>query len=110
MRFIHENRLYDTETAELVHETGFDSTDPRNAGHYSQSLYRTERGKFFYVNCFPSGEPNYGVMDKYGLYSCNMKSLTGQEVDDVDKVIEWLERHDGAEVILERWPEKVWAG
>lgn len=110
MRAVVEGKLYDTETAELIHTTGFAGSYDMPKGEYTQSLYLSPNGTFFYVNTFPHSKSVFYVIGGKLDVGRTIAKLDGREWDNVDGAIDWLERHDGSEVILERWPERVWAG
>ena len=110
MRAIVEGKLYDTETAELIHSTGFEGSCDMPKGGYSQSLYLSPNGTFFYVSTFPHSKPAFYVIGGKLDTSRSIARISGEEWDEVRGAIQWLENHGGSEVILERWPERVWAG
>lgn len=121
MRFVIDNMLYDTETATLVHETGFTHRETgwgfdrseMVPGYYRQSLWETPNGNYFYLYEYPRSPPNAKhFSDPHDLYR-SMAAGYGperKETDEIDGVIKWLESHDGAEVILNRWPGRLVAG
>jgi hypothetical protein len=110
VRAIVEGKLYDTENSELLHSTGFEGSYGVPPGPYTQSLYLSPNGTFFYVNTFPHSKPAFYVIGGKVDLSRVGAMIDGRKWDEVDGAIEWLERHGGSEVILERWPERVWAG
>ncbi len=126
MRFVIDGVLYNTDTAKLVHETGFeakpqletlawgsDRGDSVKPGYYRQSLWETPNGNFFYVYEYPHSPPKAHSFNEFtDLYRSFAEGYgeNRREVDDIDCAIKWLERHDGAEVILNRWPGRLVAG
>lgn len=112
MRAILEGKLYDTEISELIHQDEFYSEGEGMAveGLYTQSLYRTPNGAFFYVNTFPHSKPAFYLIGGKLDIGRTIAHTQGRKWDEIDGAIDWLERHHGTEVILERWPERVWAG
>lgn len=113
MRAVVEGKLYDTEISELIHQDEFssDGGEGRAAvGLYTQSLYQTPNGAFFYVNTFPHSKPAFYLIGGALDTGRTIAKINGEEWDEVSGAIDWLERHHGTEVILERWPERVWAG
>jgi hypothetical protein len=115
MKGVVEGKLYDTENSTLVHRVGFYRSgtgrdDYTNVpGEYTQSLYETPNGGFFYVYTFPHSPPDLhsfeGRTDVYRSWARD------RGMDDVEgAALVWLEHHDGAEVILERWPDRIVAG
>lgn len=109
MRAVVEGLLYNTDVSEFIHEDGFEDED---GGEYVQSLYRSPLGTFFYVNTFPHAAPMLRVL---GEPTCSYRFFAGMvrgksNPDDVDMAIAWLEKHDGSEVIMNRWPERIWCG
>lgn len=117
MRAIIDGKLYDTETAELVHRYEYWLPGYRDdlggvrqiEGTYAQALYLSLNGTFFYVYERPHGN-DLEVLDEKNLLYGRRSWLKDEEMDDVDRAIYWLEKHHGSEVILKRWPERVWAG
>lgn len=106
MRFVIEGKLYDTETAKVVHEHTMYGED----GVFTQTLWETPHGKFFYVNEFPRGGSEAHAFDEpTNVYRSFAQGygLERREVDDIDCAIKWLERHNGGEVILNRWPGRI---
>lgn len=111
MRAIVNGSLYDTDISELVHRREQRGQFRGNDYEvFTQSLYLSPNGTFFFVYERPESADLYtfdkGSHYKYSRY----RILQGAASDDIDIVIQWLEDHDGTEVILERWPERVWAG
>lgn len=117
MRAVVNGKLYDTEMAELVHRHSYYMSESRDsygnvqqaAGEYAQALYLSPNGTFFYIYERPSGNDLCVLDEKDMLYGRRSWSKD-EKLDDVDRAIYWLEKHHGSEVILERWPERVWAG
>jgi hypothetical protein len=106
VREIRDGLLYDTEDAVLVHRTEQRGLTPEHpGGGWTQSLYETASGRFFYVYTHPHAEPYLGTFDDFigGYKDLRECADNSQEAC----AMRWLERHKGAEVILERWPERV---
>ena len=116
MKAIVDRKLYDAETAELIHRHEYWMPEHRNEygsvqqaeGTYAQALYLSPNGAFFYVYERPGGSDLYVLNEKDLLYGLSWNRKEGE--DDVDRAIRWLENHHGSEAILKRWPERVWAG
>ena len=94
-------KVYNTETAELVHGywNGLSTSDFRNV---SEDLYRTKNGNYFILG---SG----GAMSKYAV-SCG-NSMCGSSDNIVpiseEEVINWLEKHDGDDVITKLFADRL---
>ncbi len=97
-----DRKVYDTDTAELVHEywNGYSSRDFKCI---SEQLYKTPKGNFFLLGAG-------GAMTKYAV-DCGNNSRSGSSDNIIpltkEEAIEWLETHDGSEKILELFPEEV---
>lgn len=97
-----ERKVYDTKTATLIHDywNGYSNNDFKSL---SEDLYRTPKGNFFILG---SG----GAMSKYAV-DCGNGS-TGGSSDNItpltkEEAIEWLESHDGSEMIIELFPGEI---
>lgn len=96
MKKVINGKVYNTETAEEVHawDNGLGYSDFRNC---SETLYVTKKGNFFLEG---EGGPmtrwatSYGGGNSYG-------SGSGLKEMSMDEVIEWLENHDGDDVLTE---------
>ncbi len=93
--------MYNTETAELLHE--WDNGKYRSDfGYCEESLYRTKKGAYFIA-----GEG--GAMTKYAR-SCGSNSVCGGEgirVLSEAEAVEWLENHDGTEALEQFFSDKI---
>ena len=101
MKRIINRKIYDTETAELLHEwnNGRFGNDFRAK---EESLYRTKKGNFFIAG---SG----GAMTEYAV-SCGNNSTSGSSniyVISKSEAINWLEEHDGDDVLLQYFKDEV---
>ncbi len=102
MKRVHEGRVYDTDTAEQLHHW----ESPANPGdfqHYEEALYRTKKGNYFIAG---SGGPMSPYAEALGGGSTGGSSGL-RPLEFADEAVEWLEEHDGAEVILEHFSEHV---
>lgn len=93
MKKIIERKLYDTETAKLLHEwnNGRSSEDFK---FYMKNLYRTKKGAFFL-------HYRGGAMTDMAVQAGN--SYSGSEnIEPIETqdVISFLESHEGAEVLV----------
>jgi hypothetical protein len=106
LRAVIEGKLYDTETAELVHRK---EGDPGLG--FAQSLYETPNGNFFYVYEYPGGAWRlFSFEDPTCVYRSWAQRRGFEDYERDGAAFVWCERHGGTEVILERWPERAWAG
>lgn len=101
MKKVVDGKLYDTETAELVHE--WDNGRYGNDFRYrSKDLYRTKKGNWFMYHVG-------GPMTDMSV-SCGSNSTCGSK--DIEPVSEkdavgFLESHDGTEVLLKLFAEQI---
>ena len=103
MKRVINGKMYNTETAELIHESdnGIYGNDFRQC---EESLYKTKNGAYFIAG---SGGP----MSKYAESSGNTTSGgAGIEVISEQEAIEWLEQNDGTEAIEEYFSDKITEG
>ena len=101
MKKVIDGKIYNTETAELLHEwnNGMYGNDLRRC---EESLYRTQRGAYFIV-----GEG--GAMSKYAR-SCGSNTTCGgdgMEVVSEAHAMDWLETHDGSDILSEKFADKI---
>lgn len=101
-RKIIDRVVYDTEKSEEVHswENHYSRMD---FDFVAEVLYRTPKGNFFLV-----GEG--GPMSKYAVPAgSNATSGSSDNIIPIGKerVISWLERHDGDEKLLELFPDEL---
>ena len=88
MKKVIDGKLYNTETAELLHEWD-NGCYGNDFNECSESLYRTKKGVFFIAG---SG----GAMSKYAE-SCGQNSVCGGEgIEPLTSAAarEWAETHD----------------
>ena len=101
MKRVIEGKVYDTDTAELLHvwENMADTGDFR---YCSEELYMTQRGSYFIA-----GEG--GAMSPYAesLGGGNWSNGNGIEPVSKDRAMKWLEEHHGHDVLLERFSEDL---
>ena len=103
MKRVINGKMYNTETAELIHESdnGIYGNDFRQC---EESLYKTKNGAYFIAG---SGGP----MSKYAESSGNTTSGGhGIEVLTEPEALAWLEQNDGTEAIEEYFPDKITEG
>lgn len=100
MRKVIDRKVYDTETAEMLHEWDNGSYD-RDFHLVEESLYRTPKGAFFVAG---SGGP----MTEYAVRAgSNTSGSSGIRVLSRDEAIAWLEAHDGTEVLVEHFVDEI---
>lgn len=92
MKKLVYGRLYNTETAELIHD--YQWGYPSDFKFIYEALYKTKKGNYFIY-----GEG--GAMSKYCV---KVESNTWESGSDiipisVDEAVEWLEENDGSEAI-----------
>lgn len=100
MKRIINGKMYNTETAELIHEwdNGSYGSDFRSC---EESLYKTKKGAYFTAG---SGGP----MSKYAEHHGNSTSGgEGIEILSEKEAMVWLEEHDGTEALEKYFPEKI---
>jgi len=101
MKRVIDGKIYNTETAELLHEWS-NGCFGRDFKSCAESLYKTKKGAYFIAG---SGGP----MSKYAV-SCGNNSTSGSEQIEVlaeAEAIRWLEEHDGSEVLTEKFADKI---
>lgn len=101
MKQVVNGKVYDTETAELIHE--FENPAVRGDFHYlEESLYRTANGAYFLAG---SG----GAMTGYRTPLEDGSWGGGSTIQPLSEpaAIEWLENHGGTEAILEHFAASV---
>lgn len=100
MRQIIDGKLYNTETAELLHEwtNAHYVTDFR---YRAKDLYRTPKGALFLHH---QGNAMTDVAKQHGD-----GMGPGEEIEPIglEDALRFLESHDGAEVILEHFADEV---
>ena len=100
MKKIINRKIYDTDTAELIHhwDNGMYGNDFRSC---EESLYITKNGALF-IN--GSGGPMSKYAEHFGnttAGSSNIILLTK------DEALDWLEQHDGTESIKKYFKEDI---
>lgn len=103
MKKVISGKVYDTSTAEALHEWGnaFSKSDFKWC---EETLYRTTKGAFFL-----HGEG--GAMTRYARPVGNMR--TGGEciiVMSKEEAMQWLEEHDGEGVLTEHFAGEIEEG
>lgn len=100
MKQVIDRKVYDTEKATLIHawDNGCYGRDFRSE---LEELYRTSKGVYF---IYGAGGPR----SKYAV-SCGNDTTGSCDIWPVtrEEAVEWLEEHDGAEAILEEFPDMV---
>ena len=101
MKKVIDGKMYNTETAELVHEwdNGRFTSDFR---YRRKVLYRTKKGKWFIHH-------NGGAMTDMAV-SCGSNSFSGSE--DIEPISEknalrFLESHDGIKAIEKYFADQI---
>jgi hypothetical protein len=101
MKQVINRKLYNTETAAMVHEYehGYDTSDFH---YYTEALYRTPKGAYFIAG---SG----GAMSPYSesLGGGSYGGGSGLRPVDAREAISWLEEHGGTDAILEHFEQKI---
>jgi len=101
MKKVIGGKLYDTETAELVHK--WDNGRYANDFRYrSKSLFRTKKGHWFLYHVG-------GPMTDMGQ-SCGSNNVCGSsDIEPIspEDALRFLESHDGAEVALKYFAEQI---
>ena len=101
MKKVIDQKVYDTKTATELHswDNGKFTND---VGHVRETLYRQNNGTFFIY-----GEG--GALTEYAVYCGNNSTAGSENIRRVDReeAVEWLERHDGAEVLTEHFSEEL---
>ena len=100
MKQVIDGKIYNTETAELIHEwdNGLYGND---FGQCEESLYKTKKGAYFIAG---SG----GAMSKYAKsYGNNTGGSEGIEVVTEKEAMAWLEEHEGTEALQEYFGDKI---
>lgn len=100
MKKVVEGKLYNTKTAEVIHE--WSNGYYRNDFHRcEETLYRTRKGAWFL-----HGEG--GALSKYAEPHGSMRG-SGEDIVPLtpEEAMRWLEEHDGADAILEHFTDDV---
>lgn len=100
MKKVVDGKVYDTGRAELLHTDSY--SNPSDFDYLQESLYVTAKGAFFI-----HGEG--GARSKYAVQIEQNSWRGGADIRPIsrEEAIQWLEAHDGAEVILERFADAV---
>jgi hypothetical protein len=103
MKRVIDGKVYNTETAVLLHEwyNGHNSSDFNYCEEY---LYKTKNGAYFIAGeggAYSSYASRCGNSSGYG---------SGMSVLSKGDAIEWLEKHDGDDVITEQFGADVEEG
>lgn len=100
MKKVIDGKLYDTKTAELLHEwsAGFPTSDFH---HCYEALYRTPRGALFL-----HGEG--GPLTKYATSHGNSRG-SGEDITPMtrEEAMAWLEQHDGVAALIEHFSDSI---
>ncbi len=101
MKRVIDGKIYNTETAELLHEWS-NGKFTSDFGHCEESLYKTKKGAYFIA-----GEG--GAMTGYAR-SCGSNSTyggSGIRVLSEAEAMTWLEEHEGTEALQEYFGDKI---
>ena len=101
MKKVIDGKIYNTETAELLHEWNNDKFTS-DFGYCEESLYKTKKGAYFIA-----GEG--GAMSKYAR-SCGSNNTCGSdglEVVSEAQAMQWLEEHGGSNILTEKFADKI---
>lgn len=100
MKKVIEGKVYNTETAELVHEwsNGHFGNDFR---YRSKDLYRTKKGSWFLHHV---GGPMSDMAKSYGNSVCGSVDIEPVTSNDA---LRFLESHGGAEVVLKYFADQI---
>jgi len=100
MKKVINGKVYNTATAEELHSDSY--SHPGDFQYWRETLYVTPKGAYFI-----HGEG--GASSKYGQQVEQNTWSGGADITPVSKeeAIRWLEEHDGADVILERFAGDV---
>ena len=100
MRKIINRKLYDTETATELHSTGYGYAGDFN--RWEEILYRTKSNALFIY-----GEG--GARSQYSRSVSQNEWSGGEELRPVttEEAIDWLEKNDGEDVIIEHFPDAI---
>lgn len=90
MKQVVNGKLYDTETAELIH------TAHGTWAGQTYSLYRTDNGRFFIYFC---------AGDSWQIHVIGKRKEIWPKTEE--EAMEWLEENAPVEVLLSRFPDKV---
>ena len=103
MKKIINKKLYNTETAELIHEScnGLPRSDFRNLHEH---LYRSPGGAYF-LHGEGGALTDYAVCSRGCCYEGEDIRLLTE-----DEAIQWLEGNDGDEVLLKRFADQIQEG
>lgn len=101
MKQVIEGKVYDTETAELLHEWR-NGEEYGDFHHLVECLFRTPKGSYFLA-----GEG--GAMTGYVTRVGNNEYSGGHAITPLleAEAIEWLEEHGGTDALLEYFPETL---
>lgn len=92
MKAIIDRKIYNTETAEVVHTDGQGYASDFH--HWQETLYRATNGTFFLYGIG-------GPMSKYAESTGQNSWSGGEKIIPLTEgdAIEWLEDHDGVEAL-----------
>jgi hypothetical protein len=101
MKKIIDGKMYNTKTAELLHEwdNGYGVSDFKSC---EEELYKTKNGAYFIagkggpMSAWAEAVPGSG----YG-YGSGIKPISEAEA------VSWLETHEGDEVLLDMFADKI---
>ena len=103
MRRVIDGKIYDTETAALLH--CWDNGNNDRFHFRTKALYRTPKDRYFLVH-------EGGAMTDMAkqVDSNNVSGSEAMEVLDRAEAIRFLEMHDGSEVLIKEFSDAVEEG
>ena len=101
MKKVIEGKVYDTDSAELLHSWE-NMADTGNFNYCSEELYVTRKGAYFVA-----GEG--GAMSTYAEALGGGSWGGGEGITPMPKgeAMQWLEQHEGHDVLLDRFGEDL---
>jgi hypothetical protein len=103
MKKVIDCTLYNTETAELLHNWS-NGKFTSDFGYCRESLYKTKKGAYFIM-----GEG--GPMSKYAK-SCGSNTSGSEDIQVLclTEATRWLEEHAGSDVLIEKFADFIVEG
>ena len=100
MKKVIGNKLYDTEKAEVLHSWSY--SYPDDFKFRLKVLYRTAKGNYFIYH-------DGGPMTDMAISVDNNTTSGSRKIEEIDEdeAFEFLKEHDGDELLIELFPEKL---